>query len=66
MSTIVIDQVESSPFLPIVGYINDLTGAFAPIFAAAAILSLIGAGLFWKLGQPRSAPSQLDEQPAVS
>ena len=52
--------------LPAAGYTIFFTEAYVPIFVAAAVVSLIGAGLYLKLGEPRLSPSQQVENPAVS
>ena len=65
----VIDWIASSAGLPAAGYLGYLgvaDGVYTVIFVAAAIVSLIGAGLYIALGQPRLSPSQRDEDPAVS
>ena len=64
-----IEHVAASGLLPAVGYINSFEPALVahiPIFVAAAVLSVIGAGLYWRLGPPRLSPSQRGEKPAVS
>ena len=64
-----INWVASSAALPAAGYLNYLDAVaevYVPIFVAAAIVSLIGAGLFWMLGQPRLSPSQRADDPAIS
>ena len=69
VTTFFIEYLASAGLLPIAGYINDLDPALAagiPIFAAAAVISVVGAVLYWKLGPPRLSPSQRGENPAVS
>ena len=61
-----IEQVASSGLLAATGYSTSIWGGYVPIFAGAAVVSLIGAGLFWKLGQPRLAPSQQAAPGSVS
>ena len=61
-----IEHVGSYSLLPAAGYIMAFTGAYVPIFVAAAIVSLIGAGLYVALGQPRLSPSQRAEEEIVS
>lgn len=58
VTTFLINQVVSSAVLASAGYTIQLIDSFAPIFVAAAIISLIGAGLYLALGQPRLSPSQ--------
>ena len=61
--------VASAAALPAAGYLAYLDvvpGVYIAILIAAAILSLIGAGLFWKIGQPRLAPTQLAAATAIS
>ena len=53
-----IEQVASSGLLAGAGYGISLPIGYVPIFVAAAVVSLVGAGLFWMLGQPRLAVSQ--------
>lgn len=52
--------------LPAAGYTIFFTETYAPIFVAGAVVSLIGAGLYLKLGEPRLSPSQKVENPAIS
>ncbi len=47
------------------GYLDAVTGVYTSIFMVAAIASLIGAGLYLMLGQPRLSPSQRAENPAT-
>ncbi len=58
VTTFLIDQVVSSGMLAAAGYTISVIGVYAPIFVAAAIISLVGAVLFWLLGQPRLSPAQ--------
>ena len=61
VTTFIITRVTSSAALPSAGYLRYLdavAGVYTSIFVAAAIVSLIGAGLYLMLGQPRLAPSQ--------
>ena len=60
-----IEQAASYALLPAAGYIIAFVGGYVPIFVAAAIVSSIGAGLYLALGQPRLAPSQMVEEPAI-
>ena len=59
-----IQDVASNGLLPLAGYGAYISG-YVPVFVAAAIVSLAGTGLFWKLGQPRLSPSQLAASPAT-
>ena len=64
-----ITMVASSAALPssgYLGYLNAVTGVYTSIFMAAAIVSLIGAGLYLMLGQPRLSPEQHAEELAIS
>ena len=55
------------PILPAVGWSGAFEfGGYAPAAIVSAVVSLIAAGLFWKLGQPRLAPSQRAESAAIS
>ena len=54
--------VSSAAYL---SYLDAVTGVYTSIFTAAAIVSLIGAGLYLALGQPRLSPSQRAENPAI-
>jgi hypothetical protein len=61
VTAFLIDWVVSSAGLPSSGYLTYLgveDGVYTLIFVAAAIVSLIGAGLYLALGQPRLSPSQ--------
>ena len=61
VTAFLIDWVASSAGLPSAGYLTFLgveDGVYTLIFVAAAIVSLIGAGLYLALGQPRLSPSQ--------
>lgn len=55
----------SYTLLPAAGYVNAFMGGYVPIFVAAAIVSLIGAGLYLALDQPRLSPSQQMGNPAI-
>lgn len=64
-----IEHIASAGLLPAVGYINYFNPALAmhtPIFVVAAVGSIIGAGLYWRLGPPRLSPAQHAEEPAIS
>ena len=66
--TFIITLVVSSAALPSSGYLSYLdaaAGVYTSIFMAAAIVSLIGAGLYLMLGHPRLAPSQRAGSPAT-
>ena len=68
VTTFLITLVVSSAALPssaYLSYFDAVTGVYTSIFMAAAIVSLIGAGLYLMLGQPRLAPSQQIENPAT-
>ena len=54
--------VSSSAYL---SYLDAVTGVYTSIFMVAAIASLIGAGLYLMLGQPRLSPSQRAGSPAT-
>lgn len=54
------------PLAGYLGYIDAVAGVYTAFFIAAMIASLIGAGLYLMLGQPRMAPSQQIENPAIS
>ena len=58
VTTLFIKQVASTGLLAAAGYTIDVMGGYVPGFVATAIVSLIGAGLFWMLGQPRLSLSQ--------
>ena len=47
-------------------YLDAVAGVYTSIFIAAAIVSLIGAGLYLMLGQPRLSPAQRAKEPAIS
>ncbi|MYC34594.1 MAG: MFS transporter [Chloroflexi bacterium] len=67
--TFIITFVASSAALPSSGYLSYLdaaAGVYISIFMAAAIVSLVGAGLYVMLGQPRLSPAQRAEEPAIS
>lgn len=67
--TFIITLVASSAALPSSGYLSYLdavAGVYTSVFSAAAIVSLIGAGLYLMLGHPRLAPSQSGGEPAIS
>lgn len=67
-TTFLITSVASSAALPsstYLSYLDAVTGVYTSVFMAAAIASLIGAGLYLMLGQPRLAPSQRIENPAT-
>ena len=69
VTTFLITWVASSAALPSSGYLSYLdavTGVYTSIFIVAAIVSLIGAGLYLMLGQPRLSPSQSGGEPAIS
>jgi len=66
VTSLFIEYVASSALLPAAGYSASVTGEYVPMFLAAAIVSLIGAGLYCKLGQPRLSPAQRAEEPAIS
>ena len=64
-----IEHIAASGLLPAVGYISSFDPVLAmhiPIFVVAAVGSIVGAGLYWRLGPPRLSPSQQGEHPAVS
>ena len=61
-----IEQVASSGLLAAAGYSTSIWGGYVPMFVGTAALSLVGAVLFWKLGQPRLSPAQRAEEPAIS
>ena len=53
--------------LPTVGWFGAVPfGGYSAVAVASAVLSLTGAVLFWKLGQPRLSPSQSGGEPAIS
>lgn len=60
-----IEDVASNGLLPLAGYSEYILG-YVPMFVGAAVVSLVGAVLFWKLGQPRLSPSQSGGEPAIS
>lgn len=67
--TFLITGVASAAALPSSGYLSYLdavAGVYTSIFMAAAVVSLVGAGLYLMLGQPRLAPSQRAESRAIS
>lgn len=64
VTTFFIEHVASTGLLAAGGYGISVSG-FVPMFVAAAIVSLAGAGLFWKLGHPRLSPSQRAASPAT-
>ena len=66
VTTLFIEQVVSSGLPTAAGYSASVWGGYVPMFVAAAMVSLVGAGLYWRLGRPRLAPSQRGENPAVS
>lgn len=69
VTTFIITSVASSAALPSSGYLSYLdavAGVYTSIFMAAAIVSLIGAGLYLMLGQPRLSPSQSRGEPGIS
>ncbi len=66
VTTMFIGSITPPAVLPGSGYLIDLTGAYLPIAVGAAVISLIGAGLFWMLGKPRLPPSQMVKEPAIS
>ena len=66
VTSMLIDHVMSSGLLAAAGYSASVWDVYVPMFIAAAIVGVVGAGLYWRLGQPRLAPSQRGEEPAVS
>ena len=68
VTTFIITSVTSAAVLPSSGYLSYLdaaAGVYTSIFMAAAIVSLIGAGLYLMLGQPRLSPAQRAESPTT-
>jgi len=61
-----IERVASSGLLAAAGYSTLIWGGYVPMFVGGAAVSLVGAGLFWRLGQPRLSPSQRVEDPTIS
>ncbi len=60
-----INQIVPSAVLAGAGYTSAAAG-YVAVFVATAIISLIGAGLYLALGQPRLSPSQQLENPAIN
>ena len=60
-----INQIVPSAVLAGAGYTSAAAG-YVAVFVATAIISLIGAGLYLALGQPRLSPSQQVENPAIN
>ena len=61
-----IEQVASSGLLAAAGYSTLIWGGYVPMFVGGAAVSLVGAALFWKLGDPQLSPSQQADEPAIS
>ena len=53
-----VEDVASNGLLPLAGYSTSISVGYVPMFVGAAVVSLVGAVLFWMLGHPRLAPSQ--------
>lgn len=66
VTTFLIIEVVSSAALAAAGYTFGVAAGYVPVFVATAIVSLIGAGLYLALGQPRLSPSQSGGEPAIS
>ena len=68
VTTFPITWMASSAALPSCSYLiyfDAAAGVYTSIFMIAAMVSLIGAGLYLMLGQPRLAPSQRIANPAT-
>ena len=66
VTTFLINQVVSSAALAGAGYTFSVVGGYVPVFVAAGIVSVVGAGLYLALGNPRLSLSQQIENPAIS
>ena len=69
VTAMLINYLASAAALPAagsIGYLDAALVAYTPIFMAAAIVSVVGAGLYLLLGQPRLAPAQQVENPDIS
>jgi len=58
VTTFFIEHIKSTGLLAAAGYSTTFAGGYVPMFLAAVVVSLVGAGLFWKLGHPQLSPSQ--------
>ena len=57
--TLLFKYLVAFPILPAVGWFGSVwLGGYTVVAMATAVVSLIGAALFWMLGQPRLSPSQ--------
>lgn len=61
-----IGHFASTVLLPGAGYLGSVTGGYVWVFVAAGIVSVVGAGLYLMMGEPRLATAQMVEEPAVS
>ena len=61
-----VEDVASNGLLPLAGYSTSISVGYVPMFVGAAVVSLVGAVLFWMLGQPRLPPSQSGGEPVIS
>ena len=59
-------SVTAVPAAGYLGYPDPVPGMYTAIFLVAAIVSVVGAGLYLVVGQPRLSPSQQVENPAIS